>query len=550
MRQLASGRFALAAYGGRLRPGERDPRPDDRNGRRGQSDRPADEQPDPEAGQQAEHGSPAAWAVGHTRLAGTGQPAGARRGRAGRATRTAEAGQHGRERDHPGSAWSAMASIHQSPATPNASPATRQPHPTGVSSRNRHGLPPAPEPIPRATTGSAATSRAVARADASSEVDHSLGLALRPDPGRHPGDGVRETGARVMGDLPGRRDHAQVARPRRGRHPPQRARDVGAQHPGIDHRGEPGPTTGGLGEGVAGWSPGRQLGGQHLAGLEHTRCRGRPSESIASPPPDQSCAHHRQRTCHTDARRRAEGASRRPRPTRRPRRRPRATVATTPWRSTTAPARAAARQQARPGARPRRPSPHPLRQLGGRRPRAIRPSAPNVTAATIDTAPATLRTGTPTWVTCRRPSGARARWMTASRADASWLCAASRGSPAAAASASIRAGTSPAELACRVPQPPACPVLRAASRSTTSAPRTSPTTSRSGRIRSAWRTRVLRVISPAPSMLGGLASSPSDVRVVGPQLARVLDQHQPLARVDQTEQCGQHAWSCRTRSRR
>ena len=40
-------------------------------------------------------------------------------------------------------------------------------------------------------------------------------------------------------------------------------------------------------------------------------------------------------------------------------------------------------------------------------------------------------------------------------AEASWLCAASRGSPAALANASIRAGTSRAELACRVPQPPA-----------------------------------------------------------------------------------------------
>lgn len=44
-----------------------------------------------------------------------------------------------------------------------------------------------------------------------------------------------------------------------------------------------------------------------------------------------------------------------------------------------------------------------------------------------------------------------------------------------------------------VPQPPSWPVLSAASRSATSAPRTSPTTSRSGLIRSAWRTRSARV---------------------------------------------------------
>ena len=46
----------------------------------------------------------------------------------------------------------------------------------------------------------------------------------------------------------------------------------------------------------------------------------------------------------------------------------------------------------------------------------------------------------------------------------------------------------PGLLACTVPAPPSCPVLSAASRSTTSAPRTSPTTIRSGRIRSACRT--------------------------------------------------------------
>ena len=51
--------------------------------------------------------------------------------------------------------------------------------------------------------------------------------------------------------------------------------------------------------------------------------------------------------------------------------------------------------------------------------------------------------------------------------------------------ASTRLGTSTAELACRVAQPPSWPVFIAASMSTTSAPRTSPTPSRSGRIRSA-----------------------------------------------------------------
>ena len=56
-------------------------------------------------------------------------------------------------------------------------------------------------------------------------------------------------------------------------------------------------------------------------------------------------------------------------------------------------------------------------------------------------------------------------WTTASSADASWACSAERSSPPNAASASSRAGTSAAELACTVPQPPSWPVFIAVSRS-------------------------------------------------------------------------------------
>ena len=64
----------------------------------------------------------------------------------------------------------------------------------------------------------------------------------------------------------------------------------------------------------------------------------------------------------------------------------------------------------------------------------------------------------------------------------------------------MRAGTSRAALAwMMVPQPPSWPVFSAASMSVTSAPRTSPTTSRSGRIRRACRTRSRSEISPLPS---------------------------------------------------
>ena len=44
-------------------------------------------------------------------------------------------------------------------------------------------------------------------------------------------------------------------------------------------------------------------------------------------------------------------------------------------------------------------------------------------------------------------------------AAANWLCSAARDRPPVAASASSRAGTSRAELACRVPAPPSCPVF-------------------------------------------------------------------------------------------
>lgn len=71
----------------------------------------------------------------------------------------------------------------------------------------------------------------------------------------------------------------------------------------------------------------------------------------------------------------------------------------------------------------------------------------------------------------------------------------------------MRAGTSQTEFACRVPAPPSWPVLSAASKSTTSAPRISPTTMRSGRMRSdCCRSRAI-VISPRPSALARRATS-------------------------------------------
>ena len=63
------------------------------------------------------------------------------------------------------------------------------------------------------------------------------------------------------------------------------------------------------------------------------------------------------------------------------------------------------------------------------------------------------------------------------------------------------------ELECSVTSEPSWPVLSACSMSTVSAPRTSPTMIRSGRMRSELRTRSRIVTSPLPSTLAGRASS-------------------------------------------
>ncbi len=63
------------------------------------------------------------------------------------------------------------------------------------------------------------------------------------------------------------------------------------------------------------------------------------------------------------------------------------------------------------------------------------------------------------------------------------------------------------EFACTVTSEPSWPVLSAWSMSSVSAPRTSPTMMRSGRIRSELRTRSRIEISPRPSTFDGRASS-------------------------------------------
>ena len=101
---------------------------------------------------------------------------------------------------------------------------------------------------------------------------------------------------------------------------------------------------------------------------------------------------------------------------------------------------------------------------------------------------------------------------------------------AISASVSSRRSASAGEPAWTVDSEPSWPVDIAPSMSSASAPRTSPTTIRSGRIRSALRTSRRIVTSPRPSSDGGPRLEPDDVRLLQPQLGRVLDRHDALAR--------------------
>ena len=402
-------------------------------------------------------------------------------------------------------------------------PSPRQPHPTGVPSRKPHGSPPAPEPMPSATTGRAATRRAVARAEASSEATTRrvcrcarIRDATRDRASARPWP---EWWATCQAEATTRSSPAPGVAARRrsasGTSEPRASR--------LDH-GRQARTScpAARASAAPGGRPAASSAATTSQALEHRRdgrARGAP---VAAPPPDQP----RRGTASSRRRRRGTGAAR-PRPSREPTDRPGADQRPRRTRDDATPVAPATPVPGSDRTAPGRPARRP------RRPRRARPPASwPVTARSggpvaggrppLDPAGGVERHGDLEARPARRPAGPARR--PGPRGDA--VAAPGPGGPRRrgrrragcarppgavrppAASASIRAGTSAAELACTVPQPPACPVLSAASMSTTSAPRTSPTTSRSGRIRSAWRTSVRRVISPAPSMLGGRASSP------------------------------------------
>ena len=112
------------------------------------------------------------------------------------------------------------------------------------------------------------------------------------------------------------------------------------------------------------------------------------------------------------------------------------------------------------------------------------------------------------WVTRRAPSRRRSIWTIRSIADAicSRIALVGRSKPAIRTMVSSRDRASRGAFACTVDSEPSCPVFIAWRRSSASAPRTSPMMMRSGRMRSALRTRSRMLTCPLPSLFGGRAS--------------------------------------------
>ena len=104
--------------------------------------------------------------------------------------------------------------------------------------------------------------------------------------------------------------------------------------------------------------------------------------------------------------------------------------------------------------------------------------------------------------------------------------------PAMSASSSMRLSASSGPFACTVVSDPSWPVVIACSMSSASPPRTSPTTSRSGRMRSALRTSSRMPTSPRALQARAARLEPRDVRAVDAQLGGILDRDDALARVD------------------
>ena len=151
------------------------------------------------------------------------------------------------------------------------------------------------------------------------------------------------------------------------------------------------------------------------------------------------------------------------------------------------------------------------------------------------------------WVMRRVPSFSR-DWCTI-RLIADAICSrmarCGRSTPAISTIVSSRDSASRGALACTVVIEPSWPVFIACSMSSAAPSRTSPTMIRSGRIRSALRTRS-RMVTCAPALdVGRAGLQPEHVLLAQLQLGRVLDGDDPLV-VGDRRRTARSAWSsCR-----
>ena len=530
--------FALAAYpGGSARPID-DPRAD---GDRDAATGPAAAADEHRAAQLRRERAPqqrwrSASPVGRRRRRGA---ATAPDGAATRPDGQGDAPAPARRRDpaitRAGPTSRAIASIHHSPAKPKPRPPARQASPTGWPSRKPHGSPPEPDPIASASSGRAATRRAVARADASSP---STIRRVAPAPRRSCGDPVDRVGqpvAGALGDLPGGADVGEVAGARRSRATARNAAGTSAPIRNASATGaQRGPVVGGPVEAVARRPAGRELG-RPAARRSPAPGRAASAAPVAGGvrrPTGARPAAPRRRTAATHQRLPGQAATSDQRATHR-RRQPAAPAAPGRRRGDHGPPRAgrpAARPRAQhadgdddhaavraatsrpaPGPGPRRPGGVDLQRRQHRRPGRRR------------------ALGTATWLSrddrrAHGSGGARRR-----PPSASWLCAAARSRPGCQGQRLDPGGHVDARSwrgRCRSRPRGRCSSRRAGRPPRRRAPRRRP----AGRAASAAPAApgCAGSISPAPSMLAGRASSADHVRMVGPQLGGVLDHDQPL----------------------
>ena len=151
----------------------------------------------------------------------------------------------------------------------------------------------------------------------------------------------------------------------------------------------------------------------------------------------------------------------------------------------------------------------------------------------------------------RRPSLMRSSWSTTWSADEIWprIERSGKSTPVIMIICSSRESASRGVLAWIVVIEPSWPVFIACSMSSASAPRTSPTMIRSGRMRSALRTRSCCVTAPRPSMFGGRVSIRATCVCCSWSSAESsIVMIRSRARCSSRPHSG--AWSCRCRCRR